>query len=303
MESVVTVGELVSSFVLWTLFFVPSTHLWKFIFSHCFCFSNIRYSRAFLFYSFSSMFGFSIFSSIVRTVVSYLVGLNQTLIYQITSVLSLIFIGWGIYVQYILVLSVAYCSHIPGIYAPWLYQCNYSVVWGRALGVFAVHICHSYAVPDMVDFQDAILLFWAGKCNIFSVDWMFFRWQTLRLLGLGLLRHCCCRWLGWVVPEFINILRFLYYYLNCLPITVVVYCCSLLRWLYQYFNHSETHNQNFICLPRHHMGYNLNYCTLGLGQVHHVVNQIFQFRLSIQRWFQLLILCNGPRRGHGWWLH
>ena len=59
MDYVVILGDIVSSFVLYTLCFLISVHMWTLIFMHWFCFRNIRYSMDYLFSSLVIKFRFS----------------------------------------------------------------------------------------------------------------------------------------------------------------------------------------------------------------------------------------------------
>ena len=85
-----------------------------------------------------------------------------------------------------------------------------------------VHICHSCVVPDLIDYQDALMWYWAGNFNIYLADWVSLHWRMLRLTGLDLIHHCCCFWFQWVVPDFNPLLRLLCCYPHFLRITMVV---------------------------------------------------------------------------------
>ena len=57
-DYVLSVGELVSSFIVYTLWFLPLEHIRSLIFSHCFYFRNIRYLKDLSFYYLVQIFDF-----------------------------------------------------------------------------------------------------------------------------------------------------------------------------------------------------------------------------------------------------
>ena len=63
MDSVAMMGEIVSSFLLYTICFLPYVHPRPLIIPQRFYFSNIIYSSAFFLYSLVSMFGLSVYST------------------------------------------------------------------------------------------------------------------------------------------------------------------------------------------------------------------------------------------------
>ena len=123
-------------------------------------------------------------------------------------------------------------------------------------------------------------------------------WVFLRMWAVPCLHHWYFNSLQWAVSCLYLLCLILHYpcFIKILDVAVVEYYCylgSLLKWLDWYHKHIGSHQHHNCRFHHHHRtGYNLNHHCRWLGQVYHVVYELFTCHIAIWEWVLFIPCCS-----------